>query len=97
MQPEDYERWRRDLTQIIIHVANAFKAIEDNGLNSLEDSLGEIESIVASHPIEDPIEQLLQVIDKQITHEQKLMKTDYQRGFVKGLSWAKTEIQKRME
>jgi hypothetical protein len=51
-RPENYDwkkRWSKDLAQIIIHVAEAFRAIEDNDIEALDDAIGEIESLVESH------------------------------------------------
>jgi hypothetical protein len=51
---------------------------------------------------EEPADKVLDAINKQIAHVTKPVKegkdlTDYQRGFVSGLRWAKTEIQKVFE
>uniref|UniRef100_A0A6M3LTT6 Uncharacterized protein n=1 Tax=viral metagenome TaxID=1070528 RepID=A0A6M3LTT6_9ZZZZ len=42
-------RWRKDLTQIVIHIAEGFRAIENDNFDGLEDAVSEIESLVESH------------------------------------------------
>jgi hypothetical protein len=38
--------------------------------------------------------KLLEIIDKQLVHQGKQDQTNYSRGFIKGIEWTKTEIQK---
>ena len=46
----------------------------------------------------DPADEVLETIDKQIAHQrEQIPLTNYQRGFVSGLRWAKVEIQKAFE
>lgn len=42
--------------------------------------------------MDERVTALLEVIDKQLVHENRETKTDYGRGFVKGLNWTRTEI-----
>lgn len=46
---------------------------------------------------EAPVDRLLEIIDRQLAHEEKQGQTNYGRGFVKGLKWAKTETMKVFE
>lgn len=46
---------------------------------------------------EDPVDRLLEIIDRQLAHEKQGQQTNYGRGFVKGLKWTKTEIMKVFE
>lgn len=39
-------------------------------------------------------DKLLGIIDKQLVHQGKQDQTNYLRGFIKGIQWTKTEIQK---
>ena len=51
-RPERYDwkkRWGQDFAQIIIHVAQGFKAIENDDIDALEKAIEEIESLVESH------------------------------------------------
>lgn len=42
-----------------------------------------------------PVDELLKLIESKIQHEMsQTSRTDYQRGWVAGLRWAKTEIMK---
>jgi hypothetical protein len=43
------ERWRKDLAQIMIHIAECFKAIEDDNLEALDDAIEKIFSLVEPH------------------------------------------------
>ena len=44
---------------------------------------------------DEPLEgKLLEIIDKQLAHQGKQDQTNYSRGFIKGIEWTKTEIQK---
>jgi len=36
--------------------------------------------------------ELLEVIDRQLAHQEGLPQTDYGRGFIKGLQWTRSEI-----
>ena len=37
-------------------------------------------------------EELRKIIDRQIAHEESQPQTNYERGFIQGLQWARSEI-----
>ena len=48
----------------------------------------------STHNLGDPINKLLRTIDSHIAHHEKQPQTNYVRGYLKGLTWTKTEIRK---
>jgi len=40
----------------------------------------------------EPVDELLDIIDKHIAHHERQSQTHYLRGYLKGIEWVKTEI-----
>ena len=43
---------------------------------------------------ENPVDELLEIINSHLAHHRKQDQTHYSRGYLKGVEWAKTEIRK---
>jgi len=46
---------------------------------------------------EKKVDELLEIVDRQLAHQAKQKQIDYVRGFIRGLEWSKSEIRKVFE
>ncbi len=84
----DWENWDRKTIPIPKGVHESMRHLV-KGHTLLRDK--------SQSPLARAVDELLEIIERQLAHQEKQEQTNYSRGFVKGIRWTKDEIMKVFE